>query len=153
MARQPSKKLKEERSDDKVLVNCYECGGENEVSRRALTITCSTCFKPLKLEDIVVERYDARRTLATVGVVTVEKKGQIVADTIKCGALILRGQVKSKHVFSNGAVLLSPQAELLGDVKAPSLAVGGGAKLEGHYEIGDLSTLPWREAEDETSPV
>jgi hypothetical protein len=33
-------------------------------------------------------------------------------------------------------VLVGPEAEIRGDVSAPSLAVGAGAILEGKYNIG-----------------
>jgi len=67
--------------------------------------------------------------------VTVEKKGSAVTDSIKCGGLIVRGKVKGT-VESHGPVLIGPEAEVKGDVSAPTLAVGAGAVLEGQYEIG-----------------
>ena len=66
---------------------------------------------------------------------TVEKKGHVVADRIHCGGLIVRGKLKG-DIRSRGPVLVGPEAEVKGDVIAPSLAVGAGAVLEGKYEIG-----------------
>ena len=43
----------------------------------------------------------------------------------------MKGQVESQ-----GPVLIGPEAEVKGDVKAPTLAVGAGAVLEGQYKIG-----------------
>ena len=102
-----------------------------------MSITCKFCHKPLKLEDIPIKSYEARRNLATCGVITVEKKGTAVAD-IKCGGLIVRGKVKGT-VESHGPVLIGPEAEVKGNISAPTLAVGAGAVLEGHYEIGTKS--------------
>ena len=121
-------------SDDKHTIVCLYCGKPQEVARRAMSITCKFCHKPLKLEDIAVKQYEARRQLATCGVITVEKKGSAVAD-IKCGGLIVRGKVKGT-VESMGPVLIGPDAEVKGDVTAPTLAVGAGAVLDGRYEIG-----------------
>src|SRR5437016_6351237 len=98
-----------------------------------MSITCKYCHKSLKLEDIAIKQYEARRQIVTCGVVTVEKKGSAVAE-ILCGGLIVRGKVKGT-VKSNGPVLIGPDAEVKGDVSAPSLAVGAGAVLEGQYEI------------------
>ncbi len=100
-----------------------------------MSITCKFCHKPLKLEDIPIKDYQARRVIATCGVVTVERKGSAITDTIKCGGLIVRGKVKGV-IESHGPVLVGPEAEVKGNVTAPSLAVGAGAVLEGHYEIG-----------------
>jgi cytoskeletal protein CcmA (bactofilin family) len=39
-------------------------------------------------------------------------------------------------VESHGPVLIGPEAEVKGNVTAPTLAVGAGAVLEGQYDIG-----------------
>src|SRR5829696_4442142 len=122
-------------SEDRSTISCLYCGKQQEVSRRAMSVTCKFCHKPLKLEDIAIKQYEARRNIATCGVVTVEKKGSAVTDKIQCGGLIVRGKVKGK-VESLGPVLVGPEAEVKGDVTAPTIAVGAGAVLEGHYEIG-----------------
>ena len=71
----------------------------------------------------------ARRQVATCGVVTVEKKGSAVTDFIKCGGLIVRGKVKGT-IESNGPVLIGPEAQVMGDVTAPTLA-GSSARAWG----------------------
>ena len=121
--------------DDRQTITCLFCGKSQEVGRRAMSITCKFCNKSLKLEDIAIKQYEALRQIATCGVVTVEKKGSAITDSIKCGGLIVRGKVKGK-VESHGPVLIGPEAEVKGDVTAPRLAVGAGAVLEGQYEIG-----------------
>ncbi|MGN6504898.1 MAG: bactofilin family protein [Tepidisphaeraceae bacterium] len=121
--------------DDRVTVVCLYCNKPQEVSRRAMQITCKFCYKSLKIEDIVVKQYEARRSLETCGVVVVEKKGNVVADRLLCGGLIVRGKVKGS-VVSRGTVLVGPDADLIGDVTAPTLAVGAGAVLNGYYRVG-----------------
>ena len=121
--------------DDRMTIVCLHCEKSQEVSRRAMQITCKFCYKQLRIEDIVVKQYEARRGIETCGVVVVEKKGNVVADRILCGGLIVRGKVKST-VTSRGTVLVGPEADLIGDVTAPTLAVGAGAVLNGHYRIG-----------------
>jgi hypothetical protein len=124
--------------DDRSTVVCLYCNKPQEVGRRALSITCKFCNKSLKLEDLRFKQYEARRVIDTCGIVTIEKKGNVVADKINCGGLIVRGKVKGQ-VHSRGPVLVGPEAEIKGDVTAPALAVGAGAILEGRYAIGPKS--------------
>ncbi len=122
-------------SGERSTIYCTYCDKPQEVSLRAQSITCKFCYKPLKLKDETISRYEARRAVETVGIVTVEKKGNVIADRIVCGGLIVRGKLKGT-VKSRGPVLIGPEAEIKGDVTAPSLAVGAGAVLEGRYAIG-----------------
>jgi hypothetical protein len=122
-------------SDDRISIVCYHCDKTQDVSRKAQSLTCKYCYKSLKLKDESIQQYAARRAIETIGIVTIEKKGNVVADRIVCGGLIVRGKVKGA-VVSKGPVLVGPDAEIKGNVTAPSLAVGAGAVLEGQYEIG-----------------
>ena len=100
-----------------------------------MTITCRFCSKSLRLEDMTFAKYEARRVVETVGYITVEKKGQVVADKIHTGGgLVVRGKIKG-NVQSHGPVLVGPEAEIKGNVTAPSIAIGAGAVLEGQYNI------------------
>ena len=121
--------------EDRVTITCLYCGKSLEVSRKAMSITCKFCHKPLRMGDLQFKVYEARRSIDTCGVVTVEKKGNVVSDRILCGGAIVRGKVKG-NIVSNGPVLVGPEAEIKGNVTAPALAVGAGAILEGKYEIG-----------------
>jgi hypothetical protein len=121
--------------DDRQTIVCLYCSQAQEVGRKAMTITCRHCNRPLKLEDIQIKTYEARRAVETCGILTVEKKGNVVADRVHCGGLIVRGKLKG-HVVSRGPVLVGPDAEVKGDVTAPTLAVGAGALLDGRYDIG-----------------
>src|SRR4051812_46764626 len=127
---QPKDKTTRPSVDDSMTVICLHCDKAQEVSRKAMTVTCQHCYKSLNLKDIVFARYEARRVIETVGVVTVEKKGNVIAELIHCGGLIVRGKVKS-GVISRGPVLVGPEADLIGDVTAPVVAVGAGAVLQG----------------------
>jgi cytoskeletal protein CcmA (bactofilin family) len=110
-----------------------------------MTITCKFCHRSLKLDDIPFRGYEARRTVETCGVVTIEKKGNLVSDRINCGGLIVRGKLRG-NVVSRGPVLVGPDAEMKGDVTAPVLAVGAGAILDGKYDIGGRAAGPNRMA-------
>ena len=121
--------------DDRTQIACLHCGKVQEVGRKAMSITCKFCSKSLRLEDQKFQKYEARRAIETCGIVTVEKKGNVVSDRIHCGGLIVRGKVKG-NITSRGPVLVGPEAEIKGDVTAPAIAVGAGAVLEGKYDIG-----------------
>jgi len=121
--------------DDRSTIVCLYCNKPQEVSRKAMSVTCKFCNKSLKLVDVRFDKYEARRVIDTCRTVTVDKKGNVVADKINCGGLVVRGKIKGT-VISRGPVLVGPEAEIKGDVSAPTLAVGAGAILEGNYVIG-----------------
>ena len=128
--------------DERSTVTCLHCGQSQPVARKALSVVCKFCHKSLKLEDVGFKDYQARRAIETCGVVTVEKKGNVIADRIMCGGMIVRGKVKG-NITSGGTVLVGPDAEIKGDVVAPAIAVGAGAILEGTYRVGpDELTAP-----------
>jgi Polymer-forming cytoskeletal len=125
---------------DRQTIVCLYCGKPQEIARKAMSVTCKFCNKSLKLEDLAFKQYEARRAIETCGVVTVEKKGNVVSDRVICGGLIVRGKIKG-NITSRGPVLVGPEAEIKGDVTAPTLAVGAGAILDGNYKIGSESTV------------
>src|ERR1700760_2218790 len=127
--------------DDRMTVVCLYCNKPMEIGRKTLSLTCRHCNKSLKLEDLRFKEYHSRRLIETCGIVTIEKKGNLVTDKINCGGVIVRGKVKGA-INSRGPVLVGPEAEIVGDVTAPTLAVGGGAILEGKYVIGPRTDQP-----------
>ena|SRR6516162_160265 len=128
--------------NDRQTITCLYCGKPQEIGRKAMSVTCKFCNKSLKLDDIPYNKYEARRSIETLGVVTVEKKGNVVvSDRVLCGGLIVRGKIKGT-ILSRGPVLVGPEAEIKGDVTAPTLAVGAGAILDGQYNIGRTESPP-----------
>ena len=121
--------------EDRVTIICLYCEKAQEVGRRALSVTCRYCSKSLRVEDMRFAAYQARRVIDTCGIVTIEKKGHVVADKVNCGGLIVRGKIKA-DIRSRGPVLIGPEAEIRGSIKAPSIAIGAGAILDGYYKIG-----------------
>ena len=121
--------------DDRITIVCLHCDKPQEVGRKTMSLTCKFCHKPLRLEDVTFKAYEARRAIETCGIVTVEKKANVVSDRIHCGGIIIRGKIKG-HITSRGPVLVGPEAQITGNVTAPTIAIGGGAVLEGQYQIG-----------------
>ncbi|QOV90515.1 polymer-forming cytoskeletal protein [Humisphaera borealis] len=136
-----------------VTIACLHCGKLQEVPRKAQTVTCKHCYKRLELQDVVIPKYEARRAIETLGIVTIEKKGQVIADRIHCGGLIVRGKVKAE-ITSRGPILVGPEADVIGNVTAPTMAIGAGAVLNGHYEVGRVraTTPPEPTSPEPTSP-
>jgi len=121
--------------DDRHVVVCLYCDKPQEVGRKTQSMTCKFCNKSLRLNDEPIKTYAARRSIETLGVVTIEKKGNVVVtDRILCGGLVVRGKLKG-NIQSRGPVLVGPEAEIKGDIIAPALAVGAGAILDGKYDI------------------
>ncbi|MCC6241162.1 MAG: polymer-forming cytoskeletal protein [Phycisphaerales bacterium] len=128
-------------SEDRITVICLHCQKPIEVPRRVITFTCKYCHKPLRLEDIQFKKYEARRVIETCGTITIEKNGNVVAEQVRCGAMIVRGKLRG-NVSSRSNVLVGPEAQIRGNVTAPQIAIGAGAILEGDYRIGpDESTV------------
>jgi hypothetical protein len=128
--------------NDRQTITCLYCGKPQEIGRKAMSVTCKFCNKSLKLDDISYNKYDSRRSIETLGVITVEKKGNVViTDRVLCGGLIVRGKIKG-NIMSRGPVLVGREAEIRGDVTAPPLAFGPGAILDGQYDIGRSESAP-----------
>lgn len=126
-------------NEDKQRVVCIHCHHVNEISRRAVSVTCTQCRKALRLEEVRIKDYQARRVVETCSTVTVERKGDLRAEKILCAGAVLRGKTRG-DVISTGPVLIGPEAELLGGVTAPTIAVPEGAVLQGFYRIGPQFT-------------
>src|SRR5258705_1371171 len=119
---------------DRTAILCLHCGKPQEVGRKAMSVTCKFCYISLKLEDVKITRYEARRVIETCGTVTIDKKGHVVSD-VRCVNLVLRGKLKGDVVGLRN-VEVAGDAELKGDVTAGALNVAPGAMLEGFYRIG-----------------
>ena len=128
-----------------ISIACYHCGREQEVGRRAMTVTCKYCSKPLQVSDVQVKKYDARREIRTVGTIVVEKKGRVVAKSVECGGLVARGEVTSNSggkTVVRGAILAGPKSTLAGTVEARTIQVSDGASLNGFFLIGKEHMTP-----------
>lgn len=106
-----------------------------EVGARAMSVVCPHCNRRLILEDMRISRYHAVNELATCGKVVVDKRGHLVAPTIKAGNLVVRGKIQG-DVRVTERVKLHKTAWVKADIAAPGLRVESGAALQGHLRIG-----------------
>jgi hypothetical protein len=121
--------------EDRRAVTCIHCGQATEISARALSANCVHCHKSLRIEEVRIRDYQARRVVETCSTFTVEIKGDLRADSILCAGAVVRGKCRG-HIQSTGPVLIGPEAEHVGDVTAPSIAIPEGAVLKGFYRVG-----------------
>src|ERR1700691_4703465 len=89
--------------DDRQLIHCIHCRTPQQISRRAITITCKFCNKVLRIEAVTIKDYQARRVIETCGSLTIEKSGNVFSDRILCGSLVVRGRVRG-DITSYGPV-------------------------------------------------
>lgn len=64
----------------------------------------------------------------------------VVEGQVHVGQLVLSGTIRGE-VDAKEKVVLHKTAQLIGNIKTPSLVVEEGAKLEGKLDMGTLSTV------------
>jgi hypothetical protein len=121
-------------ADEQMTIVCLYCGKAQQVGRRAMSLPCRFCLKSLRVEDIVLNRYEARRLIETCGSITIESNGNVFAD-LTCGSLLVRGQLKG-NVVCRGALVIDATAPLPGANTAPAIRVIDGARIIGKCRIG-----------------
>jgi len=121
--------------DDLVTIVCLYCGKPQQVGRRAMSLPCRFCHKSLRVEDILLNRYEARRLIETCGSITIESNGNVFADQLTCGSLLVRGQLKG-NVVCRGTVVIDSSGIVRGDITAPKIRIAEGARIEGNCAIG-----------------
>jgi cytoskeletal protein CcmA (bactofilin family) len=82
--------------------------------------------------------------IAVTGDVTVALHGMVGAG-VKGRRLVVRGAVKGDLV-GDEAILLEDGARVVGDVRAPRVAIGVGALVRGYVETGEPGAAPTRQA-------
>jgi cytoskeletal protein CcmA (bactofilin family) len=99
----------------------------------AMSVFCTHCRKRLILEDYVIKTFQGIREYATCGDVTVEKSGRITA-TIRASTLLIKGEVKG-DVSVRERLEVTSTGSLTGNIVAPAILVGAGARISGHCRI------------------
>ena len=127
-----------------MTIVCLYCGKPQQVGRRAMSLPCHFCHKSLRIEDLLLNRYEARRIIETCGSITIEANGNVFADQLTCGSLTIRGQLKG-NVMCRGPVTIDATAIVRGDITAPAIKIAEGARLLGNCIIGHpADTTPRR---------
>lgn len=117
-------------------VQCYLCGHRFEVGPRAMTTSCPACFKPLRVDDVVVKTLEQVRKLQTCGRIVVQRRGRVCAQFVQAQEGVEVDGVMEAKVVSRGPVRIGPKATWKGDCRAPTLSVeSGGTIVGGYFEI------------------
>lgn len=101
-----------------------------------MSVFCAHCHKRLILENLVIKTYQALKSYATCGDVTVEKNGRIIAS-VQSGKLTVKGTVQGR-IEARGCVEVAGSGSLIGEVSACALVVQQGASVQGFCEIRPL---------------
>lgn len=111
-------------------VQCYHCRARFEVSGRAQSTSCPKCYKPVIVEDIVVDKLKLVTEVRTCGAITVTRKGRIGAKLVEAhGGIDCEGTIDARSVVAGIRLRLGPKANFKGDVKALAALVEQGATI------------------------
>lgn len=120
-------------------VVCYHCHRGFDAAARAITLTCPSCYKPLRLDDVVIKGVHHAARLETCGFVVVERKGWLMATSVYAGSgLDVLGSLETKAAVAP-RVLITATARWRGNLRCRQLRIDPGAAVDGGYfEVGPL---------------
>ncbi len=118
-------------------VVCYHCRRGFNAAMQAMVLTCPHCYKPVKVSDIVVRKAHHAPRVETCGRIFVDRKGWISAGIVHAGeGMEILGTLDARRVVA-GPVVLGPRSMWRGDLRAPSVHLEPGARVDaGFFEIG-----------------
>jgi len=85
--------------------------------------------------DVEINEYCAKIEMWTAGIVTVGKKGTLIAEVRAENVIVKGGEIKGP-VTSRGSVTLDKGSKIFGNITAPSLSVGETQHLIGMIVAG-----------------
>ncbi len=120
------------------IIHCYLCGHSQEVSGKAMSTTCPSCHKAIRIEDLIIKTYTPVNDLETCGRIKVKKRGRVAAKRVRAGDGIECEGTIHGAVETPGDIAFGPKAEWRGStLRSSRLIVADGVKLEGHIRV------PW----------
>jgi hypothetical protein len=129
-------------------VQCYHCRHRFEVGGRAQSTSCPGCYKPVIVENLVVDKLKLVTEVRTCGHITVTRKGRIGAKLVEAHlGITCEGTIDAKEIRGGLHLHLGSKCHFKGDAKALALTIEEGAIISPSFfdvpndELG-LSTLP-----------
>ena len=119
-------------------VHCYHCQRPTEVSRKAESIVCPSCGQRVIVGDVIVRELRPVSRVQTCGRIVIHEKARVNAELVEAheGLEVLGGL--TGNVISGGPVIIGPKARWRGDLRAPSLEIRAGARIEaGRFTVPD----------------
>jgi len=116
------------------LIFCPRCNARQEVSKATKSTSCPSCHRNISTQDVEINEYCAKIEMWTAGIVTVGKKGTLIAE-VRAEGVVVKGEIKGP-VTSRGPVILDKGAKIHGNVTSPTLHISEGAQLVGMVVTG-----------------
>lgn len=116
------------------LIFCPRCDARQEVSRVTKSTSCPGCHRNISTQDLEINEYCAKIEMYTAGVVTVGRRGTLIAE-VRAEGVVVKGEVKGP-ITSRGPVVLEKSGRIHGNVTSPTLRVAEGAQLVGMVVTG-----------------
>jgi predicted acyltransferase (DUF342 family) len=117
------------------LIFCPRCDARQEVSRVTKSTSCPSCHRNIMTTDVEINEYCAKIEMWTAGVVTVGKKGTLIAEVRAENVIVKGGEIKGP-VTSRGSVTLDKGSKVFGNITAPLISVGETQHLVGMIVAG-----------------
>jgi len=102
--------------------------------------------------DVEINEYCAKIEMWTAGVVTVGRKGTLIAEVRAENVIVKGGEIKGP-VTSRGVVTLDKGSRVFGNITAPVLSVGETQHLVGMIVAGPRAAELLAEIEAATTPA
>lgn len=134
------------------LIFCPRCDARQEVSRVTKSTSCPSCHRNIMTTDVEINEYCAKIEMWTAGVVTVGRKGTLIAEVRAENVVVKGGEIKGP-VTSRGAVILDKGSRVFGNITAPVLSVGETQHLVGMIVAGPRAAELLAEIEAATAPA
>ena len=116
------------------LVFCPRCDARQEISKATLSTSCPGCHRNISTQDVEINEYCAKIELWTAGLVTVGRKGTLIAE-VRAEHVVVKGEIKGP-VTSRGPISIEKGGRILGNVTCPTLAISDGGQLVGMVVTG-----------------
>jgi predicted acyltransferase (DUF342 family) len=116
------------------LIFCPRCDARQEVSRATKSTSCPGCHRNISTQDVEINEYCAKIEMYTAGVVTVGRKGTLIAE-VRAEGVAVKGEVKGP-VTSRGPVAIEKGGRVFGNVTCPTIQVAEGGQLVGMLVTG-----------------
>ena len=133
------------------LIFCPRCDARQEVSKATKSTSCPGCHRNILTSDIEINEYCAKIEMWTAGIVTVGKKGTLIAEVRAESVVVKGGEIKGP-VTSRGPVYLEKGSRIFGNITAPTLAIVESTHLVGMVVTGPRSAELLAEIEATLAP-
>ncbi len=123
-----------------------------------MTTSCPKCFRPIMVEDMVINNYQGVVNVETCGKLLVKKNGNVIATkrVVAYGGIEVIGRLSCASAFTAGPACIKPKGEWKGDLDAPSVDIQEGAKIHGgrfRIPVDPLAEHRHQEAETASTPA